>query len=122
MIGKAVLHEEQKIETMQVVGNRIEVLLGNGEKLNADHVMLATGYKVDIRRLTMLHPSLLPEIKTDRDEPVLNAWFESSVPGLYFVGSSSVSSCGPLYRFVIGTEAAAQRVSYAVARQAIYRK
>ena len=117
VIGKAVLHEVRKIETMQAVGNGVEVRLDNGEKLNADHVMLATGYKVDIHRLTMLHPSLLTEIRTNRDEPMLNAWFESSVPGLYFVGLSSLRSFGPLYRFVVGCKAAAPRVAAAVARK-----
>ncbi|HYU76883.1 MAG TPA: hypothetical protein VEL31_29800 [Ktedonobacteraceae bacterium] len=47
---------------------------------------------------------------------MLNNQFESSIPGLYFVGFSAVSSCGSLYRFVVGTKAAAQRVVSSVAR------
>ena len=93
------------------------MLLDNGEKLNADHVMLSTGYKVDIHRLPMLHPSLLTEIKAYRGEPTLNCWCESGVPGLYFVGLSSLRSFGPLYRFVVGCKAAAPRVAAAVARK-----
>jgi thioredoxin reductase len=117
VIGKAVLHENQKIEAVRVVGNSVEVVLGNGEKLKADHVMLATGYKVDINRLPMLHPSLLAQIKTDMDIPILNAWFESSVPGLYFIGLTSLRSYGPLYRFVLGCKATAPRVAVSVAKR-----
>ena len=47
--------------------------------------------------------------------PHLNAGFESSVPGLYFVGLASAATFGPLLRFVCGTEFAARRVSRAVA-------
>jgi len=48
----------------------------------------------------------------------LNPWFESSVPGLYFVGFSSLPSFGPAYRFVGGVQTTAPRVAGAIARQA----
>ncbi len=79
--------------------------------------MLATGYQVNVKKLPMLHPSLIAEIQTDRDIPLLSPYFESSVSGLYFVGLTAVRAFGPLFRFVLGNKAAAQRVAGAVARQ-----
>jgi len=117
VIGKVVLHEGQKIEKMQEADNTVDLTLSSGEKLKADHVMLATGYKVDINRLSMLHQSLLSEIQTDLDIPLLNPWFESSVPGLYFIGLTSLRSFGPLFRFVVGCKASAERVASSVARK-----
>jgi hypothetical protein len=70
----------------------------------------------------MLHPSLVSAVDTYHYAPILNNSFESSIPGLYFVGFSSVSSCGPLYRFVVGTDAAAQRVASSVSRQILKEK
>jgi len=67
-------------------------------------------------RLTMIHRSLRAAIETDRTIPILTHWFESSVPGLYFVGLTSLRAFGPLYRFVAGCGAAAQRVASAIAR------
>ena len=49
--------------------------------------------------------------------PVLSGKFESSVPGLYFVGPSAVNSFGPLMRFMVGAEYAAPRVARALARR-----
>jgi hypothetical protein len=72
---------------------------------------------VDIHKLTMIHPSLRAEIATGRGSPRLSHWFESSVPGLYFVGLTSLRAFGPLYRFVAGCGAAARRVATSVARQ-----
>jgi hypothetical protein len=49
--------------------------------------------------------------------PVVSAKFESSVPGLYFVGLPAVDSFGPLMRFMVGAEYAAPRVARALARR-----
>ena len=72
----------------------------------------AAGY-----RAAVTNRSLRAEIKTDRAIPSLSHWFESSVPGLYFVGLTSLRAFGPLYRFVAGCGAAARRVADSVARK-----
>jgi hypothetical protein len=41
---------------------------------------------------------------------VLNKYFESSVPGLHFVGYLSAASFGPAMRFVYGCDFAARRI------------
>ncbi len=117
VIGKAALHEGQKVQQMQVADGGLDVKLSNGEQLYVDHVMLATGYEVHLSRLEMLHPRLRKEIQVDQDIPILNHWFESSVPGLYFVGLTALRSFGPLYRFVVGAKAAGERVAMAIAKK-----
>ena len=116
VIGKATLHEGHAAVKTTAVDGKVDTTISDGAKVRADHVILATGYQVDIHRLTMLHPSLLAEIKTDMAIPILNHWFESSVPGLYFVGLTSLRAFGPLYRFVAGCKATARRVTRSVAR------
>jgi len=116
VIGKASLHEGHTVK-LQAAGGAIEATISDGEKVRADHVMMATGYQVDINKLPMIHPSLLAEIRTDMAIPILSHWFESSVPGLYFVGLTSLRAFGPLYRFVAGCGAAARRVASSIARQ-----
>lgn len=118
--GKVLIHELQQVQGVKEVDNGIQLTLSNGKKLRADHVILGTGYRVDIHKLPMLHPQLASGVQTYRNAPILNNRFESSVPGLYFVGFSSVSSCGPLYRFVVGTDAAARRVAHSIARQTLF--
>lgn len=117
--GQVDIHELQRIEQIRDRDNGVEITLSNNKTLSADHIILGTGYHVDIRRLPMLDADLLAQIKTDRNAPILSGTFESSVPGLYFVGFTSVLSCGPLYRFVVGTDAAARRVTRAVSRNLV---
>src|SRR5438105_7379622 len=96
--GKVFVHELERVEEVKEVDDGVMLTLSNDKTLKADHVILGTGYRANIKNLSMLHPSLLSEIQTYRNAPVLNNRFESSVPSLYFVGFSSVLSCGPLYR------------------------
>jgi thioredoxin reductase len=121
VIGKVVIREEEQVQQIREAASGLEILLATNKTIRADHVLLATGYHVDIKRLPMINPSLVAAIRTHRDAPVLNSWFESSVPGLYFVGISALQSFGPLYRFVVGTKAAAQRVTTAVVRHSASR-
>jgi len=76
-------------------------------QIATDHVIAATGYRVDLDRLNFLHPDLRVAIKTADGAPILNSVFESSVPGLHFVGLTSTASFGPVMRFVYGARHAA---------------
>ncbi len=76
-----------------------------------DHVIAATGYRVDLRRLAFLDAGIVAQLQTAEHSPVLSRNFESSVPGLYFVGALSASSFGPLVRFAFGARFTAGRLA-----------
>ena len=84
---------------------------GNQGSLEVDHVIAATGYKVDLERLEFLAPTLREKIRTTGNAPALSESFESSVPRLYFVGVSSANTFGPLMRFAFGADYTARRIS-----------
>jgi len=121
VIGKVTLREGRTVTNVEVVDGRVDATISDGTRARVDHILLATGYKVDINRLTMIHPSLRAEIRTDRAIPILSHWFESTVPGFYFVGFTSLRAFGPLYRFVAGCGATARRVARSVARERVGR-
>jgi cation diffusion facilitator CzcD-associated flavoprotein CzcO len=83
---------------------------GARETIESDHIVAATGYRVDLRRLGFLDDSALQKIRTVDHSPTLNANFESSAPGLYFVGLASARSFGPVMRFVVGADRPARRL------------
>jgi cation diffusion facilitator CzcD-associated flavoprotein CzcO len=88
------------------------------EQLEADHVIAATGYRVDLRRLPFLNEDLASRIRVVEQMPVLSGNFESSVPGLYFVGISSALTFGPMMRFAYGSAYTARRLERHLARHA----
>jgi len=78
-------------------GDPVTVTLSDGTRLETDHVLLATGYRVDMRRVPYL-----PEIELADGFPVLDADFQSSLPGLYLPGFPSTQDFGPFFGFVAG--------------------
>jgi hypothetical protein len=87
------------------------------EQLEFDHVIAATGYQVDLRRLPFLGEELRRQIRAVEHMPVLSSHFESSVPGLYFVGISSALTFGPMMRFAYGSAYTARRLERHLLRQ-----
>jgi hypothetical protein len=83
----------------------------------ADHVIAATGYKVDIRRLPFLGRELLSRIRHLENAPMLSANFESSIPGLFFLGLASANSFGPMMRFAYGADYTVRKISRRIARR-----
>jgi cation diffusion facilitator CzcD-associated flavoprotein CzcO len=98
-------------------GERVALDFGDSAQV-FDHVLLGTGYRVDISRLGILAPQLLDQIARTDGSPLLGRGLESSVPGLHFVGSYAVKSFGPGLRFVAGAPYAASGVAQAILRRA----
>jgi lysine/ornithine N-monooxygenase len=90
---------------------------GSGLELSFDRVVAGTGYIVDVDRISFLEPELRRSIQRIGKAPKLSANFESSVPGLRFVGPTSAMSFGPLFRFVVGAEYTATVVSGQLAKE-----
>ncbi|MHC3473787.1 FAD-dependent oxidoreductase [Streptomyces sp. 7R007] len=84
---------------------------GHTEKLPADHVIAATGYRVNIAAMDFLGHELRTRLAVSRGTPRLGAGYVSSVPGLYFTGLPAASSYGPVMRFVCGTDFASPRLA-----------
>jgi hypothetical protein len=76
----------------------------------ADHLIAATGYRVDVRRLGFMADELRAQLRTMQHTPVLSSGFETSVPGLHIIGPASMFSFGPLVRFVHGDKYTARRI------------
>jgi FAD-dependent urate hydroxylase len=82
--------------------SRVRLRLAGGGDRVADHVLLGTGYRVDVSRYAFLSP-LLGSLARADGYPLLTTGLESSVPGLHFLGAPAARSFGPIMRFVVGT-------------------
>jgi hypothetical protein len=120
--GKVSFHLGSKITRAQAQNDRMNIELTDGGgtrcSVTADHVIAATGYKADIRRIAFFGKEVLAQIASVDETPVLSSNFESSVPGLHFVGLPAANTFGPLLRFAFGAGFAAKRLSNHLARSA----
>lgn len=108
----------RRIAAVSVEDDRVLVRLDHGEELQADHVLAGTGYRFDLERHAFLAPELREALATLGGSPRLSTGFESSVPGLYFVGLPAAHEFGPVMRFVCGSGVAARRVASSIGRRA----
>ena len=113
--GKVAFHLGQRVLDAGEDGGRIRLTLGGADgtrgTLVADHLIAATGYRADIQRLGFLGAALRAGLRTTGEQPALSRNFESSVPGLYFVGLAASNSFGPVARFAFGAGFAARRLA-----------
>ncbi|HEY5047796.1 MAG TPA: NAD(P)-binding domain-containing protein [Rhizomicrobium sp.] len=84
---------------------------GSVEVLACDHVIAATGYRPDIRKLSFLSRDLCDLIAPARTTAPLTDRFETRVPGLFVIGPAAIDSFGPLMRFMYGAEFAAPHLA-----------
>jgi cation diffusion facilitator CzcD-associated flavoprotein CzcO len=103
-------------------GAQLLLRLDDASERRADHLLLATGYRVDVRAYEFLSPGLRATVRVRDGFPELSRGFESSVPGLHFVGASAAGTFGPICRFVIGSRHAARALARHVARGASDRR
>lgn len=116
-----------RVEQARLAGDEVQLRLGgrgNGlAELVVDHVLAATGYRLDVDALPFLTPPVRQAVARvpGVQAPRLSGAFESSVPGLYFTGSLAAPTFGPMLRFVAGTEFAARRITERLVRQDLRR-
>jgi thioredoxin reductase len=120
VIGKVPLALGFSAANAEILDKRVCLHLraadGRERKINVEHVIAATGYKVDLKRLTFLSSALRTKIRSAGGSPVLSSSFESSVPGLYFTGLAAANSFGPVMRFAFGAGYTAGHLTEEIAK------
>lgn len=109
------IHFSATVIDARPVGSHVALRLcgpqhGPERELVVDQVIAGSGYNIDVESLDFLHPEVRGAVQRVERAPRLNAAFESSIPGLSFIGPASAMSFGPLFRFVVGAEYTARVV------------
>jgi thioredoxin reductase len=102
------IHLGRSVVSVEVVGERAKVRLDDGNERTVDHILLGTGYRVDVSKYQFLAPELVKSLHTFNGYPVLKKGLETSISGLYILGAPAAWSFGPLMQFVSGTHYASQ--------------
>ena len=90
---------------------RLGVRLTGGTDVVVDRVVLATGYRVDVRKVSLLEDAtILRSLAIEDGFPALDDDFQSSVPGLFFSGLPATRDFGPFFGFVAGCRVAPRRI------------
>jgi thioredoxin reductase len=109
MEGRAVVSAERS-------GRGLRLQLSDGSALEAEAVIVASGFSFSLDRLSFLSPAIRSSLAMDDGWPKLDRWLRSSERSLLFVGFASEHRFGPIVRFIPGTRFTGPRVEEVLAR------
>lgn len=103
------LWPHSQVESCKLLADgALHMRLSGGANFYVDHIILATGYRVDVHHVPYFSKfTILPQLKAADGFPILDEDFQSTVPGLYISGFAAKRDFGPFYGFVRGCPSAA---------------
>ena len=111
LVDKSVrVTEHATVANVDQSSSGLAIRLSNGDEREFDDVVIACGYRFDLNRLSFLSPEVRAKIKMRHGWPVLDRFFRSTDERVIFVGYAAEYRFGPLSRFVLGADFAANRV------------
>jgi thioredoxin reductase len=90
-----------------VEGGPVRLALSDGDVLEVDHVIAASGYRADLAAVPYLG-GVLGQVSVTDGFPDLSPGFETTLPGLFVTGFAATRDFGPFYGFTKGCPSAAR--------------
>jgi hypothetical protein len=97
-------------------GDGLQLRLSDGTRQTVDHVLLGTGFRIELSKYPFWSPALTNAIACVNGCPRLAQNFETTVPGLHVTGAPAAPTFGPLMRFVAGSGFAGRSIARSLAR------
>ncbi len=113
-LGGVALSTSVTVERARPDGAGLALELSDGTVHDCDHLILATGYEIDVRGYDFLGRDILGSMRLAGGFPVLGRGLETSVPGLHIMGAPAAWSFGPIMRFVSGSWYAGRELAAAL--------
>jgi cation diffusion facilitator CzcD-associated flavoprotein CzcO len=109
------IRPQTRVVGCEPLASELLLWLDDGEQLAVDHVLFATGYKVDLQRVDFLAAgNLLPQIARRDGFPLLDASLQSTVPGLFITSLPATRDFGLFLGFTVAVRASARMVGRAI--------
>jgi thioredoxin reductase len=115
-VGGVKFHTSRTVKAACPENGHLDVVLDDGSHIKCDHILLATGYRVDVTKYPFVSPELAGQIERFGGFPKLRPGLEANVPGLHFVGAPAAWSFGPVARFVSGAYYCVRALAHHIAR------
>jgi cation diffusion facilitator CzcD-associated flavoprotein CzcO len=98
-----------------IPSGKLRVRLDGGDRLSVDHIILATGYKVNIEQVPLLaRGNLLLELRTKNGYPLLDEHLQTNVPGLFITSMPATQDFGPFFAFTVSVRTSAKLIGQAL--------
>lgn len=89
----------------------LTVTLNTGTTLTVDHIILATGYRVNMDYVPYLaQGNILDNLATTDGYPLLDEHFQTNIPGLFITSMPATRDFGPFFAFTISVRTSAKLI------------
>ncbi len=109
-LDPAVVTSRPRAEVVSVAAHEsgpVRLGLSDGEALEVDHVVAASGYRADLAAVPYL-AGVLDRVSVTDGFPDLSPGFETTLPGLFVTGFAATRDFGPFYGFTKGCPSSAR--------------
>jgi cation diffusion facilitator CzcD-associated flavoprotein CzcO len=100
-------HAETEVVDVSAADDAVMLRLSDGDALEVDHVVFASGYRSDLGAVPYL-AGVLDRVSVTDGFPDLSPGFETTLPGLFVTGFASTRDFGPFYGFTKGCPSSAR--------------
>lgn len=109
------IHPGTRLSRSRRQSGALRVRLDSVETVEVDHVLFATGYKVDLARVSLLTAgNLFGRIESRDGFPILDDSLQTTVPGLFMTSLPATRDFGLFFGFTVAVRASARMVGGAL--------
>lgn len=107
----------QLVTCNELPSGELSVRLDNGNSFNVDHVILATGYKVDVEKVPLLsRGNILDQLASRNGFPELDTEFQTNISNLFMTSMMATQDFGSFYAFTVSVRSSAKIIGQALQR------
>jgi hypothetical protein len=105
------------VRCVRIASGELKIMFDKGHNITVDHVILATGFKVDISNVPFLRAgNVLSKMAINNEFPVIDEHFQTNLPGLFFTSMPAGQDFGPFFGFTIAVRTSAKLIGSAILR------
>lgn len=105
------------ISCVRIDTGELKIMFDKAPNITADHIIIATGFKVNIRNVPFLAAgNILSKLNINNDFPVIDEYFQTNLPGLFITSMPASQDFGPFFGFTIAVRTSAKLIGKAITK------
>ena len=103
------LPKTEVVNSRAISDEGLQINLKNGEQITVDHIIMATGFKVDMNNIPFLNSGgILEKLNIKNGYPELDINLQTNIPGLYVTSMAATQDFGLFFGFTVSVNTSAK--------------
>jgi lysine/ornithine N-monooxygenase len=99
------------LSCVRIESGELKIMFDKAPNITADHIILATGFKVNVRNVPFLRAgNISAKLSVRNDFPEIDEYFQTNIPGLFITSMAAGQDFGPFFGFTIAVRTSAKLI------------